>query len=714
MKFLYPLILSLSILIFFQPYLTGSNLFFATDESSSDLLDFNYPQRVYLAESLKQNKIPLWTPYQQNGFPFLAEAQTGVFYPVNFLLFKFLNTPLAFNWSIITSFFILSFGTYFFLKNLKLDPLPSLYGALVITFSGFFISHLKHIPLLQAAVFFPWSLLAIDKLLEKKNIFYFALLSLTFSLTILPGHLPTSYSVLFFSALYFLFKLKGESLKPIILFLASVLFSLLLCAVQLLPTAEMIPYSTRTTPFPLQSGSGNIPLDQLLMFVNPFIFGNPSSGSYTTGRLNFWEVNGYIGLIPLLLTVYAFIKIKKINTFKILLIFSLLLVLGLPGQLFQLAWDLIPGLVFTRVPTRFLLFTDFFLVVISAFALNEILRQKTAEARTIVFGIILFTILDLTWYYYPYNGQMPSLLWEKTPASVSFLRKDKEYSRITNFGQGLSYPLLYNQAKGWNGDKNFFLAGRETLPAPLNSLFKIPSIHFQYEYFGAIALERRTYLSTISREEGLKEKYAPKLLGLQNVKYILSMIQPPPEATASFKLAFKKEYPGIPPLIILENPQFLPRAYIVQKSKILPKSKVLQFMASSDFDPKTEVVLEKNLASPKISAKKITSSVKLLEEKEDYLKYQIQTDSPGFFVLTDSYYPGWIAKVNNEKKEILAANYAFRAVPVMPGKSIIEFKYEPYSYYLGRAISIITLIILLITLILRKPLYNLQKFLFRS
>ncbi len=713
------LILSLLILIFFSRYLTGKNLFFATDEASSDLLDFYYPQRVFLAEHLKQNQIPLWTPYQQNGFPFLAEAQTGIFYPPNLILLRLLPTPLAFNWSIILSYFILSFGTYFFLKTLKLDSIAAFFGSLVITFSGFFITHLKHVPLLQVAAFLPWILLFTEKIITTYSSKYALGLAFILALMILPGHLPTSYSIILFALFYFLlrlaqeFKKRGETAKPIVLFFLSLLLSLFLSAIQLLPTLEMIPYSTRNIPLVSVNFSSKL-IDQIMIFLNPFIFGNPGLGNYLPSKPNLWEINGYLGLIPLFLAVYAFFKVKQIFPFKTLLALSLIFVFGVPRGFFDFLWNFLPGLIFTRIPSRFLLFTDFFLIVLAAFCLQKLIQKRLSEGKAIVLAILIFTALDLGWYFYPYYGSMSANKWQETPQSATFLKKDAENFRIANFGQDFSYPLAYQAAGGWLRNTDYFLAAKETLPPTLNSLFDISSIHFQYEYAGAFALSRRSQLSLLAQKEDLFNPSAPKLLGLQNIKYILSMAPLPPEATSSFKLVFETSPKAeLPPLTILENPQFLPRAYLVPTSLVLTREKALAFMISSDFNPIQQVILEKNLDLPQNGQGTKKQDIRLLEDEEDRLQFQVETPASAYFVLTDSFYPGWKAKIDGQETEIVVANYAFRAIAIPAGKHLIEFSFKPISFYLGALITLLTLIAMVVFFLVnpfKKSILRLLKF----
>jgi uncharacterized membrane protein YfhO len=63
-------------------------------------------------------------------------------------------------------------------------------------------------------------------------------------------------------------------------------------------------------------------------------------------------------------------------------------------------------------------------------------------------------------------------------------------------------------------------------------------------------------------------------------------------------------------------------------------------------------------------------------------------------MLTDTNYPGWRAFVNGQPAPIVSANYLFRGVIVPKGTSRVEFVYQPGSFRLGGAISMVALIAL--------------------
>src|SRR4051812_1377550 len=57
-----------------------------------DHFDYFQPLRWYTATELRQGRLPLWNPYNASGEPWLANPQTGVFYPPTWL---FLALPFA-------------------------------------------------------------------------------------------------------------------------------------------------------------------------------------------------------------------------------------------------------------------------------------------------------------------------------------------------------------------------------------------------------------------------------------------------------------------------------------------------------------------------------------------------------------------------------------------------------------------------------------------
>ena len=71
-------------------------------------------------------------------------------------------------------------------------------------------------------------------------------------------------------------------------------------------------------------------------------------------------------------------------------------------------------------------------------------------------------------------------------------------------------------------------------------------------------------------------------------------------------------------------------------------------------------------------------------------------------VLTDIYYPGWKAFIDETETKIYRADGLVRAIFIPEGQHTIEFVYQPESYYNGIIISLVSAIILISTLLFYK------------
>ncbi|MCS7190258.1 MAG: YfhO family protein, partial [Fimbriimonadales bacterium] len=72
-----------------------------------------------------------------------------------------------------------------------------------------------------------------------------------------------------------------------------------------------------------------------------------------------------------------------------------------------------------------------------------------------------------------------------------------------------------------------------------------------------------------------------------------------------------------------------------------------------------------------------------------------------WLLLTDTWYPGWQARVNGEPVPLLQANGAFRAVPVPPGEATVTMWFMPRSFVVGAWLSAASLVALAIVPVAR-------------
>lgn len=113
-------------------------------------------------------------------------------------------------------------------------------------------------------------------------------------------------------------------------------------------------------------------------------------------------------------------------------------------------------------------------------------------------------------------------------------------------------------------------------------------------------------------------------------------------------------------------------------------------MKKKSFEPAHSILLEKNPSLSKIQLS--DSKLDIRTYSPSYIKANSITNTDSLLYLSDTYYPGWNAYIDNVKTEIYKANYTFRAVKVPEGTHTIDFKYEPKSFQYGLWISIISII----------------------
>jgi hypothetical protein len=135
----------------------------------------------------------------------------------------------------------------------------------------------------------------------------------------------------------------------------------------------------------------------------------------------------------------------------------------------------------------------------------------------------------------------------------------------------------------------------------------------------------------------------------------------------------------------------LERAYFVSGvRKANSSAEALRSLLDPDFPIRDAVILE----SPGVSdreGKRGAGEAMVLEYKSQSVLYETNSSMPGYLVLLDSYYPGWVCLVDGREVPILRANYCFRAVEAPAGRHEIEFRYRPWSFYSGLAITLLSL-----------------------
>jgi hypothetical protein len=126
--------------------------------------------------------------------------------------------------------------------------------------------------------------------------------------------------------------------------------------------------------------------------------------------------------------------------------------------------------------------------------------------------------------------------------------------------------------------------------------------------------------------------------------------------------------------------------------------------ASGGIDLTREVVLDRRPSpDPGGSAEHPLLVARLAEDSPERVVAELTANYAGLLVLTDLFYPGWIAEENGRPLEIVRADGWFRAVALGPGPHRVVFRYRPLVFYAGAAVSAAALVTALVLWGLGEP-----------
>jgi hypothetical protein len=135
---------------------------------------------------------------------------------------------------------------------------------------------------------------------------------------------------------------------------------------------------------------------------------------------------------------------------------------------------------------------------------------------------------------------------------------------------------------------------------------------------------------------------------------------------------------------IYENLDVLPRVFIVHQAEVIPST---EEAISRLRDPAFDLAQTAILASGEPLLDKGIATGEILHHTPEQVVISANTDTPGYLLLTDTFYPGWEVSVDGERAEIVRADIAFRAVRLEPGDHQVVFHYRPASVRQGAWVS---------------------------
>ena len=701
------------------------------DIFASDMMNENFPYRFSIGDALKSGHLPLWTREIYGGFPLLARAESGVCYPVNLVLFGLLPPYFALNLTILLILATAGIGMYFYAREIGSRNLAAIVAGIAFCFSGYLLSHIKHLSMATAASWLPVGLALLERAIRRKNHRYLLWFGIVFGMQQLSANTQTAYYSGFLYALYFLFRflnqqkeLRLAAKKPNAAssalnlvrsrltwsFVGVLLLGSLLAAVQLVPTYEMVSLSARSggVNFEYAASYAYNPKD-FWTFISPYTNGDPGNLTYLAKSV-FWEDYGYVGALTFLLALAAPLSNWRnwhVRFFSLTAVVSYLIVLGPGTPVYRFVFDHVPGMNYFRFPTRLLLITDASLVALASLALTRFAQQfagcasKSGAAssagsgrRVVIQTIVLVvTIGDLLHFQLRQNPIVDAAKWLKPPTTVEIIRRDSSIFRMYCLGGRGAHRAMFKQAGGWEGDLQPFVEQREFIQASTNVLYGLSSpdgyANLTPNYIVDIwgDQNRAGIITQTASTQGDIFQPTPvfwKLMRMYNVKYITS-IWP---FTQTANLRALGVYGGA---YLYQNDDFLPRAYLVGDVVPVANGEAARRMLFSEgFDPSRSVML--GAMPPNYSpGQGVGGNVEILRYTTNLAEMKVRTQQSAILVFSDSYYPGWVAELDGRETPIYRANITQRAVVVPAGEHQVRFQFKAPTVVVGFWVSMAAL-----------------------
>jgi len=175
------------------------------------------------------------------------------------------------------------------------------------------------------------------------------------------------------------------------------------------------------------------------------------------------------------------------------------------------------------------------------------------------------------------------------------------------------------------------------------------------------------------------------ILDMLGARYFVS-VYPLWKENPPFPLVFEQERSWV-----YENSAALPRAFFVDRFRVLARDRILDEIATPRFDPAAEALLEREPAGPVESA--AGSSVSIVEYGLNRIRLAARVERPCIMVLSEIYYPDWRATVDGRAQQVMCADYCLRALTLDAGDHEIVFEMHPDVLRRSLALSIASLAI---------------------
>jgi len=305
------------------------------------------------------------------------------------------------------------------------------------------------------------------------------------------------------------------------------------------------------------------------------------------------------------------------------------------------------------------------------------LRRHGVRGEVLAVGLL---VLDFVAFGAGFHPAVDPALLDYTPPVVEFLRQDTSPWRYATF----TPP---GTTKTMNANVGMFYDLQ--CVAGYDSLFSR-----QYaDYMALIEEQGELQYNRIASFSEWSSLDSP-LTDLLNVKYVITEVE---ITSPKYQLVYEDEA-----VRVYENVGAMGRAFTLPASATVVADDVAEALRT--YDPRHFVIIESPLES---AISNLQPAMLIPQSITRYTINEVSVDASvseaSWFVLADSYFPGWKAFVRpwgadeetEQQVEIVRVDGNFRGVLLEPGAWTVRFKYSPDSVKVGAFITFIAAMLVL-------------------
>jgi hypothetical protein len=727
----------LALLYFFPAFLPGRHIY------GTDYLAGGYFFHEFISQRFADGAIPAWVPEVYGGLPLFANPGS-TFYPFRFLADAAFPVDRIWPTLFVIHFALGGLGAYLLARELGARRWVAFVAGLAFEFTGLLMSWVLagHEGRIIVATLAPLAFYFVHAGVRTARLAPFAGLAAAVAFSLLSFQIQNSYYLLLALSLWAAFCLwhlkaferRVAGVRTVAYGLGAIAFAFVAASVVFLPFLDYVELSPRGGPGRgyEYSTSWAMPPREITALAVPEEVGHLETYAGSNPMKLHTE---YVGATVLLLVALGFWYARRNRYFWFFLglgIFTLTIAWGAGTPLYRLYYEFLPGTKKFRAPSVSLFLLSTSLVAMAAIALEALARvvdgrapkrtplrtrsaaaaadpadTELAPATWILAGMVGLGVLLGMMASVPNPNGVPG------PGPLAF--------RFTIFALAVA-GILWGWMRGglgrtaaaallavvtvvdlWIVDRPFFrtveppevmfaqddvaafLAAQPTrdrvwvLPMPPEGVYR-GQVNNYLMRFGVdqAAGEHGNPLQRWNQFMGAgQQTYVdyhnfierPAFLRAGNIRWIVTGME---------LQGLREAHRGS--AIVYENPDALPRAYLVPTAVPAPGETALGQMERPDWDPAQVAYVDRPV---QLGQGALTGGARVTAYQADRVEVQAQASRPALLVLADNYHDGWKVAVDGRPAELVRANHTLRGVVVPAGAHRVTFTFEPAELYTG-------------------------------